>query len=67
MFHVRHAVLSVDWGFVVTCWERANLLAVFFICHLGVSNIQKVNEERSFEYFCFFFIIIIEDSKRIIC
>ena len=31
MFHVCHAFLSVDWSLVVTCWERADHLAVLYV------------------------------------
>ena len=31
MFRVRHAVLSVHYSLVVTCWERADLLALFYV------------------------------------
>ena len=31
MFRVCHAVLSVRCSIVVTCWERANLLALLYV------------------------------------
>ena len=31
VFHVCHAVLSVPCSCVVTCWERANLLALLYV------------------------------------
>ena len=31
MFHVCHAVLPVNCSLVVTCWERADLLALMFV------------------------------------
>ena len=31
MFHVCHAVLSVDCSLVVTCWERAGFLALLCV------------------------------------
>ena len=31
MFHVCHAVLSVHCSLLVTCWERANLLALLYV------------------------------------
>ena len=31
MFHVYHAVLSVHCSLVVTCWERAGLMAVLCV------------------------------------
>ena len=36
MFHVFHAVLSVRCSLVVTCWERANLLASFYVMFICV-------------------------------
>ena len=41
MFHVCYAFLSVQCSLVVTCWERANLLAllcVVFCCDLSLSR-----------------------------
>ena len=37
MFRVCHAVLSVHCSLVVTCWERANLLALFCVMFSCVS------------------------------
>ena len=34
MFRVCHAVLSVHCSLVVTCWERANLLALLYVMFL---------------------------------
>ena len=34
---ICYAVLSVPWNLVVTCWERADLLCVFFL-FLSLSN-----------------------------
>ena len=31
MFHVCHAFLSVHCSLVVTCWERADLLALLYV------------------------------------
>ena len=31
MFRVRHAVLSVHGSLVVTCWVRADLLALLYV------------------------------------
>ena len=31
MFRVCHAVMSVPCSLVVTCWERANLLALLYV------------------------------------
>ena len=31
MFRVCHAFLSVHCSLVVTCWERANLLAILYV------------------------------------
>ena len=31
IFHVCHAFLSVHCSLVVTCWERANLLALLYV------------------------------------
>ena len=31
MFHLCYAVLSVSYSFVITCWERAALLALLFV------------------------------------
>ena len=31
LFHVCHAVLSVPCSLVVTCWERADLLALLYM------------------------------------
>ena len=31
IFRICHAVLSVNWSLVVTCWERANLLATLYV------------------------------------
>ena len=41
VFHVCHAVMSVPCSLVVTCWERAGLLAlvcVMFSCVLSLSH-----------------------------
>ena len=45
VFRVCHAVLSVPCGLVVSCWERANLLAllcVMFSCVLSLSLVSWV-------------------------
>ena len=42
MFCVRHVFLSVHFSLVITCWERANLLAllcVMFYCVLSLSRV----------------------------
>ena len=31
VFHVSHAVLSVPCSLEVTCWKRANLLALLYV------------------------------------
>ena len=31
VFHVCHAVLSVPCSLVVTCWEKADLLALLYV------------------------------------
>ena len=31
MFHVCHAFLSIHCSLVVTCWERAGLLALLYV------------------------------------
>ena len=39
VFHVCHAVFSVPCSLVVTCWERADLLALLYVlcsCHLPI-------------------------------
>ena len=38
MFHVClcYAVLSVLCSLVVTCWERADLLALLCLCHFPI-------------------------------
>ena len=41
-FRVCHAFLSVHCNLVVTCWERANLLALLFVmfaCDLSLSHV----------------------------
>ena len=37
MFRVCHAVLSVHCSLVVICWERANIMAHFYVMFFCVS------------------------------
>ena len=40
MFRVCHAFLSVHYSLVVTCWERANLLALLYVMFLVFVTFQ---------------------------
>ena len=42
------AVVSVSCSFVVTCWERADLLAVVFVvfCHFPKSIVVHIRIKR---------------------
>ena len=39
MFRVRHAFLSVHCSLVVTCWERASLLALLYVIFFCVLSL----------------------------
>ena len=42
-FSEFHTVLSVPWGLVITCWERADLFALshcVFVTHHMVSRVR---------------------------
>ena len=52
MFHICHDFLSVQYSFVVTCWERVNLLAllsVVFCCVLKKLNFDLIHLRQGVE------------------